>query len=204
MSASLSSLVYNLSEINKKESINQLIKKFLNIYKFYQYINLNTFPLLLRKGVYPHEYMDSWEKLNEVSLPDEKSFYSNLNLESITDEDYAHAQNAWKVFKITNLGEYHDLYVQSDTLLLANVFENFRGGCINTYKLDPAHFLSAPWLVWHACLIKAGVKLELFTDNDIPAGIRCLWEISIRSPLRETSQRPFRNISKEMTFLRRL
>ena len=144
MSASLSSLVYNLSEINKKESINQLIKKFLNIYKFYQYINLNTFPLLLRKGVYPHEYMDSWEKLNEVSLPDEKSFYSNLNLESITDEDYAHAQNVWKVFKIKNLSEYHDLYVQSDTLLLSNVFENFRGGCINTYKLDPAHFLSAP------------------------------------------------------------
>ena len=70
--------------------------------------------------------MDSWEIFNETSLPDKESFYSNLNLESITDEDYEHDQKVWNVFEIKNLGEYHDLYVQSDTLLLADVYENFR------------------------------------------------------------------------------
>ena len=84
-----------------------------------------------------------------TSLPDKESFYSNLNLESITDEDYVHGQKIRKVFKIKNIGEYQDLYVQSDTLLLADVYENFRVACINIYRLDPAHFLSAPGLTWH-------------------------------------------------------
>ena len=90
--------------------------------------------------------MDNWEKFNETSLPDKKAFYSELNKEGITDEDYAHAQKVWKVFEIKNLGKYHDLYVQSDILLLADVFENFRDKCIEIYKLDTAHFLSAPGL----------------------------------------------------------
>ena len=79
--------------------------------------------MLLRKGVYSYEYIDSWEKFSETALPPKKGFYSNLNLENISDEDYTHAQ---KIFEIKNLGEYHDLYVQSDTLLLADIFENFR------------------------------------------------------------------------------
>ena len=87
--------------------------------------------------------MDSLEKISETSLSNKESFYSELDKECITDEDYVHVQKVWEVFKIKNLGEYHDLYVQSDTLLLADVFENFRDRCINTYKLDPAHFLSA-------------------------------------------------------------
>ena len=94
--------------------------------------------------MYPYEYMDGREKFNELSSPDKDYFYSELNKENITDEDYAHARKVWKVFEIKNLGEYHDLYVQSDTLLLTDVFENFRDRCIDTYKLDPAHFLSAP------------------------------------------------------------
>ena len=98
---------------------------------------------------------------------DKESFYSDLNKEDITDEDYAHAQKVWKVFKIKNLGEYHDLYVQSNTLLLADVFENFRDKCLDKYQLDPIHFLSAPGLAWQACLKKTGVKLELLTDNDM-------------------------------------
>ena len=109
--------------------------------------------------------MDSWEKFNETSLPDKESFYSELNKEGITDEDYAHAQKVWKVFEIKNLGEYHDLYVQSDTLLLADVFENFRDKCIDVYEFDPAHFLSAPGLAWQVCLKKTEVELELLTDN---------------------------------------
>ena len=121
---------------------------------------------MLRRGVYPYEDMDSWEKFDETSLPDKKAFYSNLNLEDISDEDYAHAQKVWDVFEINNLGEYHDLYVQSDTLLLADVFENFRNMCLDIYGLDPVYFVSVPELAWQACLKKREVKLELLTDYD--------------------------------------
>ena len=108
--------------------------------------------------------MDSWERFNETSLPDKKAFYSELNLEDITDKDYEHAQKVWEVFGIKNFGEYHDLYVQCDTLLLADVFEKFRDKCIEIYGLDPSHFLSAPGLAWQACLKKTEVKLKLLTD----------------------------------------
>ena len=111
--------------------------------------------------------MDSWEIFGETSLPDKEAFYSELNLEDITDEDYEHAQKVWKVFGIKNLGEYHDLYVQSDTLLIADIFENFRDKCIEIYELDPAHFLFAPGLARQACLKKTNVKLELLTDIDM-------------------------------------
>ena len=90
--------------------------------------------------------MDSEEKFNETPLPDKESFYSELNKDGITNEDYAHAQKVWKVFKTKNLGEYHDLYVQSDTLLLADVFENFRVKCIDIYELDPAIVYRNTWL----------------------------------------------------------
>ena len=128
-----------------KKIIEGLIKKVPSIYQFCNG-NLNKFVLLLRKGVYPYEDMDSWEKFDETSLPDKKAFYSNLNLEDISDEDYAHAQKVWDVFEINNLGEYHDLYVQSDTLLLADVYENFRNMCFEKYQLDPTYFVSAPGL----------------------------------------------------------
>ena len=95
------------------------------------------------------------------------AFYSELNLEYIKDKDYEQAQKVLEVFEIKYLGEYHDLYVQSDTLLLVDVFENFRDKCIEIYGLDPAHFLSAPGLAWQACLKKTGVKLELLTDIDM-------------------------------------
>ena len=117
--------------------------------------------------MYPYECMDSWKRFKEESLPNNESFYSELTKENITDEDYAHAQKVWDTFKTKNLGEYHDLYVHSDTLLLADVFENFRDKCIEKYELDPAHFLSAPGLAWQACFKKTNVKLELLTDNDM-------------------------------------
>ena len=111
--------------------------------------------------------MDTWEIFNETSLPPKESFYSELNLEDISDKDYLHVQKVWDVFEIKNLGEYHDLYIQSDTLLLADVFEKFRNTCIEIYELDPAHFLSAPGLAWQACLKKTEVNLELLTDVDM-------------------------------------
>ena len=82
--------------------------------------------MLLRKGVFPYEYMDSWEKFDKTALPPKKDFYSNLNLEDISNEDYPHAQKLWDVFKIKILREYHDLYVQSDTLLLPDIYGNFK------------------------------------------------------------------------------
>ena len=111
--------------------------------------------------------MDNWERFNETSLPNKESFYSSLNMENIDDINYRHGNNVFKKFKLKNLGEYHDLYVQSDTLLIADVFENFRNMCIKVYELDPAHFLSLPGLAWQACLKKTNVKLEFLTDYNM-------------------------------------
>ena len=108
--------------------------------------------------------MDSSKRFNETSLPDKKAFYSQLYLKDITDKDYTHAQKVFEELGSKNLGDYRDLYVQSDTLLLADVFEKFRNKCIEIYKLDFAH---APRLPWQACLKKAGVELELLTDIDM-------------------------------------
>ena len=145
-------LIYKCKKCNKScKSLDALKEKFSNTYKFCN-DDLNKFILLLRKGVYPYEYMDSWERFNETSLPSKESFYSELNLEDINDKDYSHAQKVWDVFEIKNLGKYHDLYVQTDTSLLADIFEKFRNTCIEIYQLDPTHFLSAPWLTWQACL----------------------------------------------------
>ena len=100
--------------------------------------------------------MDSWERFDETSLPDKEAFYSALNMENIADVDHRHAKRMFK--SLNNLGDYHDLYAQSDTLLLADVFEIFRNKCIETYELDPAHFLSATGLAWQACLKEAEVN----------------------------------------------
>ena len=191
MSTSLSELVDNMSGIfnsieckscienNRckqcKKLIEGLIKKFPSVYQFCNG-DLNKFILLLQKGVYPYEYMDSWEKFDETTLPPKEVFHSNLNLEDISDEDNAHAQEVWDVFKIKNLGEYHNLYAQTDALLLAGVFENFRSKCLEIYELGPVYFVSAPGLAWQACLKKTEVKLELITHYDmllmIEKGIR--------------------------------
>ena len=111
--------------------------------------------------------MDSWEKFDETILPPKKLFHSNLNLKDISNEDYTCAQKVCDVFEIKNLGEYHDLNVKSDMLLLAEVFENFRNKCLEIYELDPIYFVSAPGLAWQACLKKTRVKLELITDYDV-------------------------------------
>ena len=90
--------------------------------------------------------MDSWERFDKNTIPHRQAFYSELNLENITDKSYEHVKKVWEAFERKNLGEYHDLYVQCNTFLLADVFENFRNMCIEIYGLDPAHFLSEPGL----------------------------------------------------------
>ena len=126
---------------------NILIKIWLKDLKIHEW-GINKFILLLRKGVDPYEYMDNWERFDEELLPDKEAFYSTLNMKDVTDVDYRHAKKVFKNFNNKNLGDYHDFYVQSDTLLLADVFDNFRNKCIEMYDLDLAHFLSGAGLAW--------------------------------------------------------
>ena len=123
--------------------------------------------LLIKKGIYPHEYMDIWDRFNENKLPDKNKFYSKLNMDGVSDKDYEHACKVWKEFRMKNMGEYHDLYLLTDVTLLANVFESFRDVCMNNYGLDPAHFYTAPGLAWKAFLKKTGIRLELLQDIDM-------------------------------------
>ena len=127
----------------------------------------NKRQLLIKKGIYPYEYMDSFERFSETQLPDKEKFYSSLSGQGITEEEYARAKQVWETFRCRNLGDYHDLYVTTDTVLLADVFENFRKVCQERYGLDPAHYYSAPGLSWDALLKKTGVELELLTDLDM-------------------------------------
>ena len=157
---------FNCEQYYKKKINKDLIKRFASTYEFCDK-DLNKFILLLRKGVYPYEYMDIWERFNKTSLPSKEDFYRNLNMENIDDIDYRHGNNVFKRFELENLGQYHDLYVQSDTLLLADAFENFRDMCIKEYEPDPAHFLLLPGLAWQVCLTKINIELELLTDYNM-------------------------------------
>ena len=111
--------------------------------------------------------MNSIEKLKETKLPSKEAFYSKLNDKEISVKDYEHAQNVWKAFNCQTLQDYHDIYLKSDVLLLADVFENFRKKCLINYKLDPCHYFTAPGLAWDACLKLTKQELELLTDYDM-------------------------------------
>ena len=143
--------------------MNNLVKGGRKILNFAE----EQYKLLVRKGIYPYEYMSSWDKFAETELPPKEAFYNNLNMSNIIDEDYKHAQKVWCTFNIKNLGEYHDLCLKTDITLLSNVFEAFRDTCLEHYKLDPAHFYTSPGLAWKVCLKKTEVKLELLTDPDM-------------------------------------
>ena len=167
-----------------KQLLELLIKRFLSTCKLSKN-NTDKFLLLLRKGVYPYEYVGDWNKFNETKLPSIKDHYSNLRLKNITNEDYDHAKNVWDTFKIKNLGEYHDLYVQLDTAQLADVFENFRTVCLKEYELDPSYFVSTPGLALEAMLKMTKVKLELLTDIDMVLMV----ENSIRGGLTQVGRK---------------
>ena len=162
MSTSLSKLVDNLPKT-----------AFQNMEKYYTREKLD---LIKRKGVYPYEYMDSIERFKETSLPQKESFYSSLNNEHISDEDYDHAKKVWNAFGMKSLKDYQELYNKTDMLLLADVFENFRNICMSNYGLDPAHYYTSPGLAWDACLKITKIKLQLLSDVDmllmIEEGIR--------------------------------
>ena len=123
--------------------------------------------MLLRKGVYPYDYIDSVDRLNEKTLPAKEAFYSKLRDKDISDKKYEHAQTVWKEFRCSSLREYHNLHNISDVLLLADVFENFRNVCMTHYKLDPAWYYTAPGLAWNAALKLTNIQLELLSEYDM-------------------------------------
>ena len=141
--------------------------------------------LLTRKGVYPYDYVTSIEKLQETKLPPKEAFYSLLYNEEISDEDYQHATNVWNIFNCQTLQDYHDLYLKTDVLLLADVFENFRKTCLNYYELDPCHYYTAPGLAWDACLKLTKRELQLLTDYDM----LMMFEKGIRGGMTHISKR---------------
>ena len=111
--------------------------------------------------------MDIWDKFEEKRLPSIDKFYSKLIMTGISEKDYQHACKVWNEFGLKNMGDYHDLYLETDVILFANIFESFRKVCLDNYGLDPAHFYTAPGLAWKACLMKTGVNLELLKDPDM-------------------------------------
>ena len=153
MSSSLDKLANNLP----KEALKYTSKMFKG----------EKLDLMSQKGVYPYDYMDSFKRFEETQLPNKEDFYSILNDEHISDEDYEHAKRVWKKLRCKTMGDYHDYYLASDVVLLADVFENFRKTCIEYYKLDPCHYFTSPGLSWDAMLKMTDIKLELMTNIDM-------------------------------------
>ena len=145
----------------------------------------NNSSLLKRKGVYPYDYITSINQLKETKLPPKEAFYSKLDDEEISDEDCQHALNVWNTFNCQTLQDYHDIYLKSDVLLLADVFENFRKKCLINYKLDPCHYYTAPGLAWDTCLKETKQELELLTDYDM----LMMFEKGIRGRISHISKR---------------
>ena len=153
LNTSLDSLVNNLKPEDFKIMRENFNEKDVNI--------------LIKKGIYPYEYMDSFDRFNESKLPEIKDFYSTMKGSTVSEKEYNHAQNVWNELKIKNLKEWHDLYLKTDVILLADVFESFRDISMKIYDLDPCHYYTVPGLAWDAMLYMTQVKLELMTDIDM-------------------------------------
>ena len=153
MNSSLASLVKNLMNEDFKYLSEEFTGKYLELVK--------------EKGVYPYEYMNSFKKFSEDKLPDKCEFFNSLKDKCISEKDYERAKNVWNVFKMKTMGDYHDLYLKTDVLLLADVFEKFIKMCLDYYGLDPCHYFSSPGLSWDAMLKRTGIELELISDIEM-------------------------------------
>ena len=150
------------------ESLSKLssnLKRENNVHTAMQF-SADKLLLLLRKGVFPYKYLDSIERFNETQLSSKEDFCSHLTGHAIGDEDYNHAQQVWQKFNMHKLVEYHDLYLQTDMLLLCDLFENFGATCMQHYKLDSAHYFSAPDLAWVAMLKMTSMELNLMGERE--------------------------------------
>ena len=152
-SSSLDSLVNNLSDNDSK----YLSGEFSG----------DLFKSIKEKVVYPYEYMNSFKKSSENKLPDRSKFFSSLKDKCISEKDYLKANNTWNVFKMKTVGDYRDLYLKTDVLLLAGIFEIFISTCLDFYGLDPCHYFSSPGLSWDAMLKMTKIKLDLISDIDM-------------------------------------
>ena len=159
MGSSLDSLSKNLVE-----------EQFRDLKK--QFPRRDDFTRLMRKGVFPYEYMTSYESLLTTTLPSKSLFYSSLTNTGITDDEYNHAQDIWNNFNCQNMLDYSNIYLKTDVMLLTDIFENFRDVCMKTYDLDPAQYYTAPGLSWDAMLKYTNIKLELLTDFEMIAFIK--------------------------------
>ena len=157
LNESLETLVGNLSE--------EGVSKFETLAS--RFPDKEHFDILLRKGVYSYDFVSSPEIFNKTSLPNKSEFYNKLTDTEISEADYKHAQEVWNTFCMTDFGQYYDLYLKTDVMLLADVLENFRNMCQTNYQLDPAHYYSSPGFAWEAMLKMSGVKLQLLDDIDM-------------------------------------
>ena len=161
----LSTSLQNLEDMlkGKEDDPSKLTHKFVHTSKHIKTQHRLTYA----KGVYPYSYVSGPEKFAEMSLPPIESFYDMLNDEPLSTEDYERAKQIWEVFDIKTLQQYHDHYLKTDVLLLADVFENFRNSIYGEHRLNPLHFITLPSLAWTTALKRTGVKLDLITDPDM-------------------------------------
>ena len=151
-----------------------MVRKEINGTKKFKFSKRNNFvsnnedlDLLTDKGVYPYDYFDTFDKFRLKQLSPQAKFCSRLTESNINNDEYERAKRIWEHFGIKNLGQYHDLYLQTDVLLLTDVFENFRDLCLEYYGLDPAHYFTLPNFSWDAMLLKTDVKIDPLTDKDM-------------------------------------
>ena len=153
MNSGLDSLVKNLSDNDFRYLSEEFSSELLELVK--------------EKAVYPYDYLDSFKKFSDDKLPDKFKFFSSLKDGCINEKDYQRTNNVWNAFKMKTIGDYHDLYLKTDVLLLANVFEKFIKTYLDYYGLDQCHYFSSPGLSWDAMLNMTGVQLELISDIDM-------------------------------------
>ena len=170
LAASLDKLVDNLKALGEKRygcagKAFPHLKSYFN--ERWRHIDKSKFNLLLRKGVFPYEWADNFEKFDETNLPPQDAFYNKLREQRISDEDYLHAKNVWSSFQIENFGQYQDLYLECDVLLLTDVMETFRKTTLIDFKLDPMNYATLPGLSWDAGLQYSKVELEIVKDYDM-------------------------------------
>ncbi|XP_044741961.1 uncharacterized protein LOC123302932 [Chrysoperla carnea] len=143
------------------------LSEFPNMKKRFSKVSENQFQLLKNKGVMPYDFIDSFDKFNYTQLPNIEAFYNRLEEKQCSRQMYHHAQNVWSAFNCSNLGDYVDLYMETDIMLLTDIFETFRATCLSTYNLDPGNYYTLPGYTWECMLKYTNIELELLTDIDM-------------------------------------